>query len=319
MSRRANRFKLGLFVIFSIVIFMGGILWIGVARFLAKTQPYVTFFNESVGGLNPGAEVDYLGLRIGHVSSIGLAPDGRLVRVVLQLRPDFKVTDSMSVQLQMKGITGQKLLAISETPSGAKMVTPKLPFKTKYPVIPARRGQFARIIDGLQKALKQVEGLDLQGLIAQWQQTGRDAKELVSSDAIRQTLQNVQAASADLEKILGGIGQPWTPEQWQTLFENLMKTVAAAREAGTTLAAQLQGISPRALSEIVKQTKETTATGEETVKELHDSLGETLELVQQTVYQADQALTELRGLLRTMRQEPGRIFRSPQPSEPFGR
>ncbi len=128
---KVSHFKVGLFVLISIGFGFGILIWIGAAHFLRQTQPYVSFFNESVEGLSPGTEVSYRGVQVGRVTGIGLAPDGRLIRVTLALQPSFKVDHSMAIQLGLKGITGQRYLKIGPAPSDIQKLTPKLPLQAQ--------------------------------------------------------------------------------------------------------------------------------------------------------------------------------------------
>ena len=150
---KVSHFKVGIFVLGCIGLGFGILIWIGAAHFL-RTQPYVCFFDESVEGLSPGAEVGYRGVQVGRVTGIGLAPDGRLIRVTLALQPSFKVDHSMAIQLGLKGITGQRYLKIGPAPADIQKLTPKLSFKPKLPVIPTYPGEISRIEQGLSRRSK---------------------------------------------------------------------------------------------------------------------------------------------------------------------
>lgn len=319
MSRNISHFKLGLFFLISGAIILGGLLWVGAAHLFQATKTYVTFFDQSVEGLGPGAGVNYLGLKVGRVTSIGLAPDGKLVRVVMALQPKFKITDSMAIELELKGITGQRFLAIVKAPPDIKKVTPAIDFPTQYPVIPSRRGQMTQITDALEKIYQRVKSADIEGLINSWKQTAQDANALLTSKKIQETLTNVKDMTADLKDLMGPLSRPGNPEKWQQAFSNLAQAADASRKASEALARQLQKLPPGALANLTRSMDRMVHTSRKSVKSMQQQADQTLAALQQTLYQANQTLASLKELITSLREEPGQIFKRPQSSEPFRR
>ena len=74
MSTEAKKFRVGVFSIGALVIGVGGLIWIGASRFFEDTVPFVTYFSESVQGLDPGSSVKYRGVPAGRVAKIRIAP-----------------------------------------------------------------------------------------------------------------------------------------------------------------------------------------------------------------------------------------------------
>lgn len=72
---------------------------------------------------------------------------------------------------------------------------------------------------------KQLNGLDLKGLLAQWQKTGASIESLAASPEIRQTMTNLNAAIADLRTTLAHIDQQVSPAGAE-----LTATLAQARK-----------------------------------------------------------------------------------------
>jgi ABC-type transporter Mla subunit MlaD len=68
-----------------------------------KTVPYVSYFDWSVSGLSPGGEVMYNGVLVGTVRSISIAPDGRLVQVLMEVDPLFVVDSEITACLTATG------------------------------------------------------------------------------------------------------------------------------------------------------------------------------------------------------------------------
>lgn len=319
MSRTISHFKLGLFFLITGAIILGGLLWVGATHFLEAKKSYVTFFDQSIEGLGPGASVNYLGLQVGRVASVGLAPDGKLVRVVINLQPQFKVTDSMAVELELQGITGQRYLAIVKAPPDIKKVTPAINFPTQYPVIPARRGQLTQITDALEKIYRRVKSADIAGLINTWKQTAQDVNKLLTSEKIQQTLTNVKDMSTDIKKVMAPLSRPGNPEKWQKTFANLASAADASRKASESLAKQLQRLPPGALASLTQRTDRMLHTTRQSVESMQQQANQTLAALQQTLYQTNQTLASLEELINSLKEEPGRILKRPKSSEPFKR
>jgi ABC-type transporter Mla subunit MlaD len=293
MPKRISPFQVGLFFLFGAAVALGGLLWVGATHFYQPGKTYVTFFNSAVLGLNPGASVRFLGIQVGRVTAVGLAPNGKLVRVQMKLNPNFNVKGK-AVDLSQQGIMGQVFLGIGPAPPNIKEITPKINFPTKYPVIPSHPGEFARIEDSLEKIVKKLEAIDLKGLVADLQRATQKADALLSDKDIRKTIRNLKDISGDIHNLVRPLGKPGTPQRWQKSFANLAATVAAARTSTETLAKRLQSLPPEALPELTQQ-------------------------LQQTLIQTNRVLTSLQGLLREFRQEPGKVLIIPKSKEPFRR
>lgn len=292
MAKKISHFQLGLFFLICLVIVVGGLIWAGTTHVFTSAKTYVTFFNESVQGLNPGARVTYLGVQVGTVQSIGIAPDGKLIRVEIQLASNFNVAN-MSVKLIFAGIMGQLYLSIDQAPPDLDQITPKINFPLKYPLIPAHPSEI-QIADALAKIYKKIESVDFEGLIADWRKTAQEATRLLADKDIRKTIQNFREISADIKNLVNVLGKPGTPQKWQKSFADLAATAAAAQKSSEALASQLERIPPGSVGNIARQ-------------------------MEQTIFQINQVLTNLKGLVHELEEKPGKILIVPREQEPFRR
>ena len=89
MAAEASKLQVGVFVIDATVIGVAGAIWLGASRFLENTSLLVTYFSESVQGLEPGAAVKYRGVPAGRVEKIDIAPDGDLIEVLMSIDVEF--------------------------------------------------------------------------------------------------------------------------------------------------------------------------------------------------------------------------------------
>jgi paraquat-inducible protein B len=301
VSRNVSRFKLGLFVLICGAIGIGSLVWIGVGQFFQSGETYVTFFDSSVEGLSRGAQVSYLGIKIGRVVSYGIAPDRKLIRVVLELRPDFKVDRSLAVSLAQRGITGQRYLEIGKAPADIDQITPKVTFPLKYPVIPSRPGEIATIEQALKQLYQKVEGVDFEALAGAWTQAARDAEAVLADQDIQETLKNARKISQDLKRSLGFLGEKGGEKELKKSLSDLTRTLEATQKASEALALELRAIPPGTLAKLSKD------------------MGQTVVASQETLFHLRQLISELQGLAETLRQQPGKILTEPQEPEPFRR
>ena len=123
MAVATNRWKLGLFVIVGSAVAFAALVLFGAHNFSKKTVDFVSFFDESVQGLEVGSPVKFRGVTVGRVSAIDIAENLRHVQVTSELSveqvgrlnlgargkgsPGIVMHPDMRVQLAQAGITGQ--------------------------------------------------------------------------------------------------------------------------------------------------------------------------------------------------------------------
>jgi ABC-type transporter Mla subunit MlaD len=317
MSRQISHFKLGVFILVCGAIGIGALLWIGAVQFFHSAETYAVFFNASVGGLQKGAPVKYLGVSVGRVGSISLAPDGRLVMVLMDLRQDFKVRKDLAVELTQEGITGQRYLALVKAPPNIQELTPTINFPVKYPVIQSRSGEITEIENALRTLYSQVKSMDLGGLVEEWKNAGAGINRIMADKDIRQTLRNLKEVTADLQDLLGPLSKARTENQWKQSLDNLAATVAAARKAVEALETRLTAIPPHEFADISERMDQLLKTGETRINRVDKEINQSLALFRETIFNANQLISEMKGLVQSLREEPGRIFSRPEGSEPF--
>jgi paraquat-inducible protein B len=124
-----NYWKLGAFVLGGIALAFAVLVWLGAGDWNRKTRTIVTYFDESVQGLEVGAALKYRGVPVGTVSAITIAPDLRHVKVTSQMYEDVlqrlglagkgpvlremeESGTALRMQVASAGITGVKFLLV---------------------------------------------------------------------------------------------------------------------------------------------------------------------------------------------------------------
>lgn len=70
MANKTNPTAIGAFVVGAIVIAVAAVMILGSSKFFTQTEMFVSYFSESINGLDVGAPVKYKGVTIGKVEKI---------------------------------------------------------------------------------------------------------------------------------------------------------------------------------------------------------------------------------------------------------
>jgi len=199
MARKTSKFILGLFVTIGILIGVSFVIWVGASKYFETGAVYVTFFDESVQGLQMDSSVKYRGVDVGRVMKIGVAPDNRLVEVVMKLRLKDMVRGDSVAQLKSAGITGIVFIELDRREPNEPVLGPKLSFETEYPVIASRSSDIKQIMAGLSDIYDKIQLVDFEGISNQFKGAAKSVDTFFNSKSLIRTFQNLEAASASLD------------------------------------------------------------------------------------------------------------------------
>ncbi|MCD4707880.1 MAG: MlaD family protein [Candidatus Sabulitectum sp.] len=167
MALRANKPLLGIFFVAIMTLFIGAIFWLAGGFSKNESTSYACYYGWSVGGLNVGSSVNYNGVPVGSVTSIGIAPDGRLVKVTLQIEDDkFMVDSTIVASLYITGITGLRNVNLESLPDSCSRLWTRnqLTFESDLPVIPVRSGTVQSVTTGLNRVFEIMESINAKEL-----------------------------------------------------------------------------------------------------------------------------------------------------------
>lgn len=162
MATLKTKFSVGLFLICGISIAIIGVVWLGMSNYFEKGSFYVCYFDESVQGLDVDSPVKYRGVHIGRVQAISVAPDGKLIEVILKIESDVKADgDSKNLVAQLKsvGITGLMFIEL-EQKGNDKYVYLPFSFKPEFPVIATKPSEISKIFQGIEDIFNLFRALD---------------------------------------------------------------------------------------------------------------------------------------------------------------
>ena len=344
MSRKIDQFKLGLFVVVCGFIIVAGIIWVGTQHYFEEKTIYATYFAESVKGLMKDATVTYRGVAIGRVGDVGLATDGRLVQVLLYLKPSFKVSENLSVRLREQGLTGLRFLEIDKASPNLAQLTPKIDFTPPYPLIPAQPSDLEEFKAAFEALLGKLTALDMEGLAGKWGKVADDISGLITGEDMRAIVKDARETSGGVNAFVTALNGAVNPKDLKETIaalsaatkvladilgafggndkqgvKDLRATIAAWRKFSESLVRRVESVPPDSLGGVVRRADSLLASADKTLTGLDRKVGETLFLTQQDLQALQGLLTELSGLIRTLREQPNRIIFPTRQADPFGK
>ncbi len=202
MASKKAKFTVGLFVAGGLTISVLAIVWLGMSRYFEKGHFYVAYFNESVQGLQKDSPVKYRGVSIGRVESIGVAPDSKLIQVVLKIESGQKLDHSIVAQLKNVGITGSMLIELDRKKKDEPDESPVLSFPSEYPIVASKPSDINRLLKGLGEVLNHFKSIDLQGISDKLKLTLDNANVMIADADMKGISTKLQSSLTSADRIL---------------------------------------------------------------------------------------------------------------------
>lgn len=235
MSIRANPTAIGLFMIGAIVLAVIGVVTLASAAWFQPRSTFISFFEESVNGLDGGAPVKFQGVPVGTVKELKIQIDQKnkafQVPVVYEIDLDrlttelgdfiqlddstvlrTQIADGLRAQLQMESfVTGLLYIELKYRPGAAPAELETRP--TAHPEIPTTRSMMAQfgseagsLIEDVVKILFRVnemlEEVDMKGLNAAVVASARSIENLVDSRELQGAIGELPAMTAQLQRMM---------------------------------------------------------------------------------------------------------------------
>jgi paraquat-inducible protein B len=239
MSIRANPTAIGGFLIGALVLLMAGTATLASTAWFERRSTFISFFQESVNGLEKGAPVKFQGVPVGNVTEILIQIDQRdktfqvpvqyeidVTRLTTQLGTFVdledgavlrqQITDGLRAQLQMESIvTGQLYIELSYRPNAAAAELEAR--RTAWPEIPTTPSLLAALGTGagslvadILRVLFQVnemlEDIDMPQINAAVMASAEAVERLVDSPAIQAALDQVPGMTAQINQTMAEVG-----------------------------------------------------------------------------------------------------------------
>ncbi len=201
MARKVPRFLIGVFVIAGLLLTAVVIIWLGATRYFEGGKTYVTFFDESVQGLQRDSTVKYRGVVIGRVESIEVAADNVLIQVVMRIELGEDWENKATARLRPAGITGIVFLDLEPIDPEKPDMSPKLSFVPKYPVIRSRPSDIRALISNIEQVVNEMKELNVGKMVSQVEAAAVAGEKLMKRPEIDRVLKNLESLTAHLDSV----------------------------------------------------------------------------------------------------------------------
>ena len=199
MAGKTPKFMVGLFVTLGIILIVVAIIWVGATKYFEKGKRYVTYFDESVQGLQKDSIVKYRGVEVGRVEQIGVAPDNRLISVVMKINLREDLPHTAIAQLKAAGITGMVFVELDRQRQGEAAQSPRIGFPSEYPVIPSKPSEITKIMLGINSVVDKFNQMDTRGMLDQFKSTAAEIQIFFKGKDMQAILANVKGLTANLK------------------------------------------------------------------------------------------------------------------------
>ena len=195
-----------------------------------KGSLYTTYFDESVQGLQVDSAIKYRGVEIGKVQSIKVAPDYRLIEVVMKIDLEGDLQKQTIAALTSAGITGIVFIELDRIRPGELSNSPKITFKSSYPVIPSRRSGIGRFLADTGIIMQNIKDIDIKGISNQLKNTSKAIEDFVGGKRVNNIITHLESTSANLDQTMAGINKTFAEGKVDKAVNETMGILSDARK-----------------------------------------------------------------------------------------
>lgn len=303
MEREANYAAVGAFVLLVALVAALFVYWYSGTRVHRTYDYHEIYFNGSVSGLEQGAAVRYLGVRVGRVVQMRIDPrDAGRVEVIAAIDSTTPISPRTIAELDLQGVTGLLYIDLQESARPAPPSVPSL----EYPVIRSAPSQFDVFVAQLPR-LSAAAG----GVIARLNRVLSDR----NIDDISRSLDNLSQASSSFPEAVRNVNSLLT--QLRAATAELTATARSARNVMDTAGPQivttvrrLQTVADN-LSQATDQLDRMVAENRADVRSFTRS---SLPEIESFVREGREAAKDITALSQSLRQNPSQLLYQPAPA-----
>lgn len=305
----ANKVKLGLFVVFSVMVFFSVIAMLGVLDVLQPKVRVMTLFKESVQGLESGSPVKFRGVPIGKVSNIVINAKQKLIRVDMDIDLDkvrtetstsggkftpqqfysfmeSEVNSGLRCRLEFGGITGLKYLEIDymgpDEKPGEFLAEAGLAHDGAY-YVPSTPSLLSSLRTSLSDTLAKIASIDYKKIADDLTTSLESANKLFSDPRLKDIIGHVDNVTGEVEISARNINATFTQARMDTILNQVSDTVAslnalAAKSREALDAAQL-GQTSASFREAVKAFIDSKSSFAETLVKFNEAMDSVTEFI----------------------------------------
>lgn len=213
MNPRINYTLVGAFVVLLTLAGLIFISWMSPDSGDSQRLPYVTYFSESVSGLNERAAVKYKGVPVGFVEKISLVTyPVEKVELKLRLDPELQLHSSTYASLKHQGITGLLFVELQSNGQQGELITTS---ESNPAVLASQGSRLVELTDNLGTTMQNFSELAVS--------LNELTKQLTSltSFSMQDKVENLLGSIDDLSRLATERLEDLDPKAYQKVLEEL--------------------------------------------------------------------------------------------------
>ena len=324
MSEKTKPFWVGIFFVAGTAIALVVVVWLGSSNWFKETHTYVTYFDYTVQGLNLDASVKFRGVQVGRVSEIGVAPDGNLIQVVMEIDPVLDVSDSLRAGLELTGITGLRYIELDLINLEEQTISPKLRFEPPYKVIPSMPGGFEEIEQALRDVYDKLMAIDTEGISRRTKilldsgiRMVDSADSLFNDEGFTLWTRKLDNAITHVDSSLGQLDFAYYDERIAASLEEIASGAESFNMLMARLESQAEGMQiDQRMADTFQRIDRLILTSTELVGKFNYQSAQVMNTVNTTLLALNETIAELNSLIISTEAYPSNVlYAAPPPKE----
>jgi phospholipid/cholesterol/gamma-HCH transport system substrate-binding protein len=302
MERNANYAAVGAFVLLIALVGALFVYWYSDARERRNYDRYEVYFEGTVSGLERGAAVRYLGVRVGRVVDMTIDPrDASRVQVIVDIDSTTPISDKTVAELSLQGVTGLLYIDLLQSRNN-RPALPLVP-SLKYPVIRSTPSRFDAFLTSLPD------------FVAAAGDVVQRADRLLSDDnlvAFSKALGNLSTAS---------VGLPQTLRDLNALVADLRGATAEVAASARSTRSVIDSAGPEVTATVqrLRVVADNLASATDLLDKLIDDnrqdvrsfTRDGLPEIERFVIEGRAAAQDIRALMNSLRENPSQLLYQP--------
>jgi phospholipid/cholesterol/gamma-HCH transport system substrate-binding protein len=229
MARKTSKFAIGIFVTAGLILAVVAIVWLGASTYFQKGTLFVTYFDESVQGLSADSNVKYRGVNVGTVRSIRVAPDNKLVEVVMKILMEGGNEKSLTAKLRSAGLTGIVYIELDQRIEEDIELSPKVDFPAQLPVILSRPSDSKYILSMVDNIVSELRTIDIKSIFREVKEIAGGINNYVNGPKMKNIVDNLESSTAVLDRAVRQIDKLTAEGKLDDVLKEARGTIADTR------------------------------------------------------------------------------------------
>lgn len=330
MANVANKYKLGVFVVFGVSLTIVIFLLLGILSYFEPKVQFMTIAKDTVQGLEVGSKVKYRGVTIGKVVKIKISPDDDCILIYMEAFPsalDYNIKDAgprdaadrtigefleaeikngLRCQLRYEGITGNLYQEITYfDPNKCPVQEYRLPEGHPFYIPSAPSVFVANIMLTINESLIKISKINFDKISAEIENSLAAINKILNGPELPRILSEVESISKNINDISESINDTLTKERITKVIDNLDATMTHIQDLSKDLQCK---IDEAKIPELSSDARSLMRTSDDSIKTLVTLRGQ----VESALDKLNDTLDAVQSLTQYIEKDPTSLIRGKQ-------